>query len=222
MFVLYFLGAVGSFILLYLGFTYLLFFFPVNRNAAAEGSKELSIFVMSNGVHTDIVVPVKNEIMDWTRMTKFEHTESKDTTFKFVAFGWGDKGFYLETPQWSDLKFSVAFNAMFHLGSTAMHVDFIHEMHQNKNCKEIRISKKQYEQLIAFIKGSFKYDEGRNLMQIQHFNDGYGSDDAFYEAKGAYDLFNTCNTWANNALKACDQKACWWTPTDKGILHQYK
>ena len=133
MLVLYFLAALGSFILLYLGFTYLLFFFPVNKNAAAEGLKELSIFVMSNGVHTDIVVPVKNEIMDWTRMTKFEHTESKDTTFKFVAFGWGDKGFYLETPQWSDLKFSVAFNAMFHLGSTAMHVDFIHEMHQNKN-----------------------------------------------------------------------------------------
>jgi hypothetical protein len=59
------------------------------------------------------------------------------------------------------------------------------------------------------------------VIQILTHDDGYGTDDAFYEAKGAYDLFNTCNTWANGALKACDQKACWWTPTDKGIFHQY-
>jgi len=219
---LYLLAAVGSFILLYISFAYLLFFLPVNSKAAAEGAKELSIYVMSNGVHTDIVVPVKNDIMDWSTMTSFENTQSKDTTFKYAAFGWGDKGFYLQTPQWSDLKFSVAFNAMFHLGSTAMHVDFIHDMHENNNCKKIRISRAQYEKLVGYIKESFKYNEQGRVIQIQHVDAGYGPDDAFYEAKGAYDLFNTCNTWANSALKACDQKACWWTPVDKGILHQYK
>jgi len=219
---LYILGAICVFILLYISFAYLLFFMPVNRNAAYVGAKELSIYVMSNGVHTDIVVPVKNDVMDWSKMTRFEHTASKDTTFNFVAFGWGDKGFYLQTPQWSDLKFSVAFNAMFHLGSTAMHVDFIHEMMENPNCKEIRISKKQYEKLVTYIKGSFKYNQYGDVMQIRHVHDGYGPDDAFYEANGAYDLFTTCNSWANNALKACDQKAWWWTPIDKGILHQYQ
>jgi len=219
---LYILAAICSFVLLYLGFTYLLFFIPVNKNAALEGPKEMSIYIMTNGVHTDIVVPVKNDVMDWSTMTKFEYTESKDTTFKYAAFGWGDKGFYLQTPQWSDLKFSVAFNAMFHLGSTAMHVDFIHQMHENESCKEIRISKKQYAKLVEYIKDSFRYADNGDVMLIEHVDAGYGPDDTFYEAKGAYDLFNTCNTWANSALKACEQKACWWTPVDKGIFHQYK
>lgn len=49
----------------------------------------------------------------------------------------------------------------------------------------------------------------------------YGDHDAFYEAKGRYSLFHTCNTWANNALKACGQKACWWTPFSTGIRYQY-
>lgn len=218
---IYILGGLFAFILLYIFFTYLLFYLPVNKNAGIKGEKEISIYVMTNGVHTDIVVPVRNEIMDWSRMTKFEHTASKDTTFNYAAFGWGDKGFYLQTPEWSDLKFSVAFSAMFHLGSTAMHVDFIHAMHENKNCREIRISKVEYEKLVNYIKESFEYNKDGEIIQIPGIHAGYGPDDAFYEAKGAYDVFHTCNTWANSALKSCNQKACWWTPMDRGIFHQY-
>jgi len=219
---MYLTGAFCAFIVLYLAITYLLFFIPVNKDAASKGNKEISIYIMTNGVHTDIVVPVKNELMDWSKLTKFENTQSKDTTFNYVAFGWGDKGFYLQTPEWADLKVSVAFNAAFHLGSTAMHVDFIHNIHQNAHVREIRISKIQYQKLIGYIKKSFQYDNRGQLILIDSAHSGYGPDSSFYEAEGAYDLFNTCNTWANSALKACDQKACFWTPTDKGIFHQYK
>jgi hypothetical protein len=39
---------------------------------------------------------------------------------------------------------------------------------------------------------------------------------------GSYNLFHTCNTWTNDALKAGGQKACWWTPFDAGIFRQYQ
>jgi uncharacterized protein (TIGR02117 family) len=209
-------------IIIYGIITWLLFYFPVNRDAALKGSKDLSIFVLSNGVHTDIVVPVKNNIMDWRKITPFKNTDSKDTTFQYAAFGWGDKGFYLETPEWSDLKASTALKAMFHLGSTAIHVDFVRSLQPGDHCKEIRISNEQYQKLVSFLLKSFRFDKNGNSILITTHNDGYGTDDAFYEAKGAYDIFHTCNSWANDALLACDQKACIWTPVDKGILHQYK
>jgi uncharacterized protein (TIGR02117 family) len=202
--------------------TWLLFYFPVNRDAAQKGAKDLSIFILSNGVHTDIVVPVKNNIMDWRKIAPFENTDSKDTTFQYAAFGWGDKGFYLETPEWSDLKASTALKAMFHLGSTAIHVDFVRSLRSGDHCKEIRISKDQYRKLVDFLLKSFCLDKNGNSILITTHNDGYGADDAFYEAKGAYDIFHTCNSWANDALLACDQKACVWTPVDRGILYQYK
>lgn len=48
----------------------------------------------------------------------------------------------------------------------------------------------------------------------------YGKTDAFYEAKGKYSLFKTCNTWTNNALKASEQRACVWTIFQSGIFYQ--
>jgi 3-dehydroquinate synthetase len=49
----------------------------------------------------------------------------------------------------------------------------------------------------------------------------YGEFDAFYEANGNYHLFHTCNTWANNGLKAAHQKAAIWTPFESGIFYHY-
>ena len=50
----------------------------------------------------------------------------------------------------------------------------------------------------------------------------YRDHDAFYEGVGTYSLFRTCNTWANKALKVSGQKACLWTPVDKGMFYQYR
>ena len=194
----------------------------VNKNAANEGSKEISIYIKTNGVHTDIVMPMHSNLIDWNTIVPFENTDSKDTTFQYASFGWGDKGFYLETPNWSDLKFSVAFKAMFHLGHSAMHVTFYKTMQTGERCREIKISKEQYERLIIYVKKSFQYDSTNRTINIITHNDGYGTDDAFYEGQGVYDLFHTCNTWANNALKSCGQKACLWTALDKGIFNLYK
>lgn len=216
-----FLAIVGLF-LLYAVAAWLLPYIPVNKNARSEGLEEISIYIRTNGVHTDIVAPMHSVLMDWNTIVPFENTDSRDTTFQYASFGWGDKGFYLETPDWADLKFSVAFKAMFHLGSSAMHVTFYKKMHLGKDCKEIKISKQEYEKLILYLKKSFQYDAAGKTIQIITRNDGYGRDDAFYEAAGVYDLFHTCNTWANNALKAADQKACLWTALDKGIFYQYK
>jgi uncharacterized protein (TIGR02117 family) len=218
----YTLSGFIAFVLLYIGFAWLLSRIAVNKDAATKGNKEISIFIKTNGVHTDIVVPLKNDIKDWRQEARLEDSESNDSTMQYASMGWGDKGFYLQTPQWSDLKFSVAFKAMFHLGTSAMHVTFFKEMHTGEQCKEIKISKEQYARLVTYIDKSFTYNEQKKTINIRTSNDGYGRDDAFYESPGVYDLFHTCNTWANNALKACDQRACLWTPSDKGIFYQYQ
>ena len=49
----------------------------------------------------------------------------------------------------------------------------------------------------------------------------YGINDAFYDAKGKYSFFETCNTWANDGLKEAGQKAALWTPSDLGIFQHY-
>lgn len=205
-------------VLLYLLAAFCLSIIAVNKNAVSK--EEVTIYILSNGVHTDIVVPVKSEEMDWSKYVKYEDTKGNDTKAQYVGFGWGDKGFYLETPNWSDLKFSVAFNAAFARGSSAMHVTFLHPLTESESCKRIQISKAEYKKLIDYIQASFQQDQQDNFVRIDT-DAQYGSNDAFYEAKGRYNLFYTCNTWTNNALKACDQRASLWTPFDKGIFYHY-
>ena len=184
-------------------------------------TQDVTIYISTNGVHTDIVVPVRNSQMDWSREIKFENTVGKDTSARFVGMGWGDKGFYLNTPTWSQLKFSVAFKAATGLSSSAIHATYHKDLVQSPSCKKIMISKTQYARLINYITTSFKTDSAGHFINIKT-SANYGKDDAFYEAKRKYNLFYTCNTWANNALKACGQKACLWTPADSPIFDKYK
>jgi len=213
--------ALLGLLLLYIAAVFTLPYIAVNSHASEGEPGEVSIYIKTNGVHTDIVVPMHFDSLHWNTLVPYENTDSKDTTFNYASFGWGDKGFYLETPNWSDLKASVAFKAMFHLGSTAMHVTFYHRMITGDRCREIKISRQAYKKLETYIRHSFHYDAAGKAIRIITRNDGYGTDDAFYEAQGVYDLFHTCNTWANSALKSCNQKACLWTALDKGIFYQY-
>ncbi|RFZ94524.1 TIGR02117 family protein [Mucilaginibacter conchicola] len=183
-------------------------------------NKDITIYILTNGVHTDVVVPLKNADMDWSHEIKFENVIKSDTTAKLVAFGWGDKGFYLNTPTWSQLKFSVAFKAATGLSTSAIHATFYKNLREDASCKKINITKAQYHRLIAYIRNSFQADSAGHFINIKT-NANYGDTDAFYEAKRRYNLFYTCNTWANNALKACGQKACLWTPMDKPIFKKY-
>lgn len=202
----------------YLLIVTLLSFVSVNEDLV-ENQKEIPIYILTNGVHTDIVLPIKNEHYDWTSRLKFEHTKSKDTTYQYVALGWGDKGFYLETPTWADLKASTAIKAASGLSTSAMHVTFYKHLKENQSCKKIQISLENYKKLVAFIKESFQTKSGE-FLKIET-DAVYGKHDVFYEANGSYSLFYTCNSWANQALKATNQKAALWTISDSGIFRQY-
>ncbi|RAK24905.1 uncharacterized protein (TIGR02117 family) [Flavobacterium aquaticum] len=203
----------------YLLIVTLLSFVSVNEDVA-ENHGEIPIYILTNGVHTDIVLPIKNDYHDWSTQLKFEHTKSKDTTYQYVALGWGDKGFYLETPTWADLKASTAIKAASGLSTSAMHVTFYKHLKENQSCKKLQVSLENYKKLIAFINESFQTKSGE-FLKIET-NAVYGKHDVFYEANGSYSLFYTCNSWANQVLKSANQKAALWTISDSGIFRHYE
>lgn len=212
--ILSFIGLV----LMYIVTAYVLSRIQVDEEANAKD--EVEIFIKTNGVHTDIVMPVKSAQIDWSRETKYANTKSNDTTAQYLSIGWGDKGFYLETPTWADLKASVAFNAAFALSTTAIHATFYQKIVENEACRKILVSREQYVRLVKYVTDSFKKDKNGHFINIKT-KANYGNTDAFYEANGSYSIIHTCNTWANNGLKTCGQKACLWTPFDTGIFLKY-
>ncbi|RYZ51107.1 MAG: TIGR02117 family protein, partial [Sphingobacteriales bacterium] len=148
------------------------------------GPEEMVIYIKTNGVHTDIVMPVRNVDIDWSREFRFSHTALTDTAVNWLGVGWGDKGFYLETPEWKDLKARVAFNAAFGLGNTAIHATYYKSIRESASCRRLMISREQYRRLINYISNSLERD---SLGQAQHIvtDANYGNSDAFYEAVGS-------------------------------------
>jgi len=220
MYLLKVVGIILGIVVIYVILGLLIPYIPVSAKDDGQ-KKEIPIYIYTNGVHTDIVMPVKNDLQDWSLKIPFANTKSKKTDYRYIGIGWGDKGFYLDTPTWADLKFSTAVKAAFWLSDSAMHCTYYNTMKEGDDCKMIMISRSQYENLVKFVEDKFDRDQNGNFMLIPT-NAVYSDNDAFYDAKGTYSFLYTCNTWSNNALKAAGQKAALWTPSDFGIFQHYK
>ena len=210
------IGLIAVYVLL----AYLIPYIEVPAKEVQE-PKNITTYILTNGVHTDLVVPIKTAEMDWSKKIAFKNTLSRKTDYNYLSVGWGDKGFYLDTPTWADLKISTAFYAAFWLGESAMHCTFYEKMTEDKTCRKIMLTEKQYTDLVQYIDTKFDKDAaGKNILIPTKAV--YGNNDAFYEAKGSYSFLYTCNTWTNNGLKAAGQKAALWTASDFGIFQHYK
>jgi uncharacterized protein (TIGR02117 family) len=185
-----------------------------------KARRTIPVYVRTNGVHTDILVPVKNEYINWRDTFPVSSFANVDTTFSYLAFGWGDKGFYLDTPTWDDLKASTAFKALFFMSSTAMHVTYKrNEPKENEDCVKLLISEDAYQKLCAEIAASFAREKS-GIQRIDH--PGYGEHDNFYEAIGTYSFLKTCNVWTGRCLKNSTITIGYWTPFDWNVMHSLR
>ncbi len=214
------IGSLVAVVLLYVVFALALPLIPIDADEVSE-SKTVEVFLLTNGIHTDIVVPVASPFMDWRKEIPASDTKAGSGSFKYLSIGWGDKGFYLDTPTWAELKVSTALQAAFWLSESAMHCTFYNEMKVGKDCKRIMLTETQYGELVEFIRSKFDRDSSGKPILIET-DAVYGNNDAFYDAKGRYSFLDTCNTWTNRGLKTAGQKAALWTATDFGIFYHYK
>jgi uncharacterized protein (TIGR02117 family) len=204
------LGFFGGFILLYAMAILLLGSIPVN-SSFAQSPGGVEIMVIDNGIHTDLVLPAKSKIIDWRKYLHPSDYAGADTNFAFVAFGWGNRRFYMETPEWSDLKLDVALTSALGFGRSAMHVYYLPKrLNPGKTQVPLRLSEEQYGKLVQHILNTFQQNENGSFLLIK--GKGYTSTDNFYEAHGRFSIFKTCNSWTNGTLKATGVETVFWAP----------
>ena len=184
---------------------------PVNNGfePAAEG---VQIFLVSNPVHADVIVPVMTAEHTWAEDfadAKFGYDVSDRT---HIAMGWGDKGFFLRTKTWDDFKLATAANALFMPSDCCVHVAYVNPAAYSDRVG-VTISSQQYRSLVEYMENTLKLDEAGLPIQIP--GEAYGINDAFFEAKGNYHMFNTCNSWVGRGLKTAGVKVPMWTPLPK-------
>lgn len=211
-FLLYFLEGFVAFIALCFAFAYLCLIFPISSNYEQKGELK-EIFVKSNGVHCDLVIPIDHKVKwkDWIGIENYDYDGEG-----YLSVGWGDKGFYVDTPEWKDLKVSTAFRALFLNTQTLMHLTLIDKPEVGENCRSIMIDAHQYDIMVNAIKNRFVKDNEGNPIVLK--GKGYSGKDNFYKAHGSYSLFVTCNVWTNNVLKKMKIKTVYWAPFQSWVM----
>lgn len=195
---------------LYVMVSYLLPFITVNTGNKAAEEKNRRIFLDGNGVHIDYVFAREDLPADFLSLL------TPDPNARYVAFGWGDQGFYLQTPTWAELKASVAIKAMLLPSPTAMHVtDHTTEL---EKWRPVLLTDTQLTELIAFVKEGFQWQETA-VVEIPAA--GYGDNDRFYQGTGNYHAVYTCNTWINTGLKKIGVRTGIWSSNQEGVLRYF-
>ena len=201
---------------LYVGVAAALMLWPANARAPAE-PPNIEAYVLSNGVHTDLVFPARSGTIDWTALFDPRDARAVPPNAEFIAIGWGDRDFYLHTPTWADLTLRRAVGALFGANASLLHVTWLTRAQLRQGAYAMPQSKRQYLALAAHVRGSLP--DGRAIALP---GAGYGPDDTFYEAVGSYHLFETCNTWTGRGLRRAGVPVSRWTPFDFNVVGQLR
>ncbi|MBB5719574.1 uncharacterized protein (TIGR02117 family) [Stakelama sediminis] len=173
------------------------------------------IYVEDNGIHTGIVVPVDAAGMDWRDLVHADDiADPRYARYGYLAFGWGDRHFYEDTPNWSDISLITVLHAAMGSDDTVLHVEHIPEPIPDSSVRSIMLRVDEYRRLAAFIRASFALTPDGRTVSVR----GYGPYDAFYSATGKYDSFTTCNSWTGRALRNAGVPMGRWTPFSGSVM----
>ena len=180
---------------------------PVEGRAQSVAGDDLALFICASFAHTDIVVPLSDEAGGWR--SAFFAVAGDVSDSAYIAIGWGDLGFYQDTPRWRDLRAETAFRAFAGLGPTTLHVLAVVD-----GCVKILVDRAGRKALSHFILDSAENDASGYPRLIASPRAG----EAFYAAKGRYSPWRTCNVWASEALAAAGMPVARWAPFSFGVM----
>jgi uncharacterized protein (TIGR02117 family) len=186
-------GIVGGFVLL-LGAlsTGGCAYFKEWQHLPTSKSDEVTIYIVSHGWHTGIVVP-RNQLGEHLAFIPQQMGE-----YAFYEFGWGEKDFY----QAPENTIPLALQAALWIDDSTMHVAAVpmvpDRYFPSSETVTLQVSTDGLQNLVTAIAASFATDAHGKALYTG--NGLYGERSAFFDGTGRYHFFNTCNTWTARML----------------------
>jgi uncharacterized protein (TIGR02117 family) len=161
---------------------------------ADDGPRIHTVSVVSNGWHTAIVVP----------RTKLAATgllpEAGDFPHaRFLEFGWGDREYYPAKEKSLGMALAAGLiptPAVMNLAGLARAPKL---SHPDSVVVPVALTEGGFRRLVRAIAGEFIRPRGGRAKPISR---GLYPGSNFYNARGKFHLFNTCNTWTARMLRA--------------------
>ena len=182
---------------------------PLWRAAAANSGATRHILVAKSPIHTDIAIPVDDDVRARVLFLTDAGISADTPGVRYIAFGWGGRAFYLETPTWAEMKPLPTIKALT-LDDAVMHVAITGNIVEpDSNIDGFDVSEERFTALLDFIAAGFR--QGSNGPVVID-KAAYSKFDRFYEANGSFNALVGCNTWTAAALRAAGLRTGWWNP----------
>jgi len=189
---------------------------PVN-GSWVEPPQGTTIYIADNGIHADLLLPATADGLDWTPLIPKSDFAAADPAANWVAFGAGERHVYFDTPRWRDITFPTVWHALVG-GERVLHVEWVSD--PRYAVRQIRLRPEEYRRLWAAIRAEMVLDPNGRPMLIDH--PGYGTADAFYQARGHASAIRTCNSWVAGRLRLAGVKTSVWPPFVEGLVWRYR
>lgn len=189
---------------------------PVNRGWS-EPPEGTTVYLRSNGIHIDILMPAKAEGLDWRPYFPRSHFRDSPADATWFGFGAGERRVYLDTPTWADLTPRTAWAALTG-GDQVLHVE--RTRRPGVALRAIRLRPEEYRRLWAAIRSDLELTPAGRPLRIDH--PGYFGNDAFYEARGRASALHTCNNWVAGKLRRAGVETSLWSPFAQGLMWRYR
>ncbi len=184
---------------------------------------EFTIYLTSDGFHTNLFVPVETTVYRWQDHLNLEAIGGTPAEpYRYLQFGWGDRHFYMETPSWNQVKPSEALRALFYWrNDTAIFVKGHSQVPQypNEQLQCLRLGKTDFLALMNFIDGTFQRSADG---QKQRLGSGQDRESSFYAAIGSYSILKTCNSWTADGLRVANVNTPLWAGLAPPIMQQLR
>ncbi len=182
---------------------------PVTAPAEAAVQGETQILLLANPIHTDIALPVDDEVRAAFADLIPAGLPVDMPGVEYLIIGWGGRSFYIETPTWGDIRPLPVLKALT-VDRSVLHVSIAGQIDQkHPSVRVLTIPEDGRSRMIEAMRASFVRDAD---VPVPIPGAAYGLDDAFFEAHGAFNAFVGCNTWTAAMLRVAGLRTGWWTP----------
>jgi uncharacterized protein (TIGR02117 family) len=194
-----------------------------------DGDNSVEILVISNPIHTDIALPATPELLAKFSFLAKSGMPLDNPNVRWLMIGWGGRAFYLETPTWSELKFTPVIKSLT-ADTAALHIEPLGTISEpNPAVTRLKITQAGFDAVTKEVLATFARDADGNTELIAGHSYGeydkpelivgksYGQYDRFYEAKGTFNALVGCNTWAAKMLRYAGLQTGWWNPFPQSL-----
>ncbi|MBD1823195.1 DUF2459 domain-containing protein [Cyanobacteria bacterium FACHB-DQ100] len=175
------------------------------------------IFVEGDAMHVNLLMQVDNGVYDWRQFLNLKQIGSDtNENYRYLKMGWGDRIWYTEVPDWSQMNVLDIGRVLFKPGNASvMYVQGYATRPEGTRC--VGLDREQYLSFVRFIENSFARDAQNKLIYIKP---GAATTDGFYAALGDYSALRTCNTWSAEALDAASINTPLWSALAPAVMQQ--